>query len=88
MNATILTRFVKSGALIASVAIVAAIASLINVQASPSSDRPVYELPRVVVTAKRATIVELPRVVVTGHRVTSTDNNVAERVAAKAAIRG
>jgi hypothetical protein len=87
MNATILTRFVKSGALIASVAIVATIASLINVQASPSSERPVYELPRVMITAPRATIVELPRVVVTGRRVTSTDSNVAERAASKAAAR-
>jgi hypothetical protein len=92
MNAATLNRFVKSGALIASVAIVAAIAGLINVQASPSSNMPVVELPRVVVTAKRATIVELPRVVVTGHRVTdtdpSTDSNVAERAAAKSAVRG
>jgi hypothetical protein len=79
-----LTRFVKSGALIASVAIVATIGSLINVQASPSSDQPVYELPRVVVTAQRTRIVELPRVVVTGHRVTSTESNVAERAVSKA----
>jgi hypothetical protein len=83
MNAATLNRFVKSGALIASAAIVAAIASLINVQAAPSSEMPVYELPRVVVTAKRATIVELPRVVVTGHRVSSTDGNVAARAASK-----
>jgi hypothetical protein len=84
MNAATLTRFVKSGALIASVAIVATIGSLINVQASPSSDQPVYELPRVVVTAQRTRIVELPRVVVTGHRVTSTESNVAERAVSKA----
>jgi hypothetical protein len=87
MNAATLNRFVKSGALIASVAIVAAIAGLINVQASPYSNMPVYELPRVMITSPRATIVELPRVVVTGHRVTSTDSNVAERAASKAAAR-
>jgi hypothetical protein len=88
MNAATLNRFVKSAALIASAAIVAAIASLINVQAAPKPDMPVYELPRVVVTAQRATIVQLPRVVVTGHRVTSTENNLAQRAAAKSAARG
>jgi hypothetical protein len=84
MTATIITRFVKSGALIASVAIVAAIAGLINLQASPALNVPVVELPRVVITAQRASIVELPRVVVIGHRVSSTESNVAERAVNKA----
>jgi hypothetical protein len=77
MNAATLNRFVKPAALIASAVIVGALAtagaSLIHVQASPRSDMPVYELPRVVVT---------------GHRVTSTDSNLAERAAAKPAVRG
>jgi hypothetical protein len=85
MNAATLNRFVKSGASIASVAIVAIIASLIHVQASPSINTPVYELPRVVVTAQRATIVELPRVVVTGHRISSNNSNLAERAVSKVA---
>ncbi len=84
MNATTVTRFVKSGAAVASVAIVAAMAGLINLQASPVSTVPVVELPRVVITAQRATIVELPRVVVTGCRVTSTESNVAQRAVSKA----
>ena len=88
MNAAALNRFVKSAALIASAAIVAAIASLINVQASPKSEMPVYELPRVVVSAQRATIVQLPRVVVTGHRVTGADKNLSENAAVKTALRG
>ena len=88
MNAANLNRFVKSAALIAAAAIVAAGASLINVQASPKSDMPVYELPRVVVTAKRATIVQLPRVVVTGHRVSKTDPELAQRATGNPAARG
>jgi hypothetical protein len=84
MNATTLTRFVKSGAAVASVAIVAAIAGLINLQAAPVSNMPVVELPRVVITAQRATIVQLPRVVVNGHRLTNTESNVAERAVSKA----
>lgn len=92
MNAAALNRFVKSAALIAAAVIVAAGATLIQEPASLRSDMPVFELPRVVLTAKRMTSVELPRVVVTGHRVThtvpSTDNNVAERASAKTAVRG
>jgi hypothetical protein len=84
MNAATLTRFVKSGAAVASVAIVAAIAGLINLQASPALNLPVVELPRVVITAQRATIVELPRVVVVGQRVINTESNVAERAVMKA----
>ena len=84
MNAATLTRFVKSGAAVASVAIVAALAGLINLQALPSSITPVVELPRVVITAQRATIVQLPRVVVNGHRLTNTPSNVAERAVSKA----
>ena len=59
---------------------------LINVQAAPKL-MTVFELPRVVLTAKRATIVQSPRVVVSGHRVTRTDKNMAERAAMKTAFR-
>ncbi len=91
MNADIFNRVVKAAALIAEAAVVAALptdgASFINAQASPKLNMTVFELPRVVVTAKRATIVQSPRVVVSGHRVTRTDKNMAEGAAVKTAFR-
>ena len=79
MNAVTLNYFVKSAALIASAAIVAAGVSLIHLQASPKSGVSVYELPRVVVMGQRTIIVELPRVLVTVHRVSKTNAEVAQR---------
>ena len=88
MNATTLNRFVKSAALIASVAIVTAGAGLINSLASPAVSQQVITLQRVVVTAQRQTIVELPRVVVTGHRALNVNTEIAQRTASRTADRG
>ncbi len=88
MNAATLNRLVKSASLIGYAAIVAAGAGLINMHATPVSKLPVFELPRVVVTAQRQIIVELPRVVVTGQRIIHVDAEVAQRSASKPASRG
>ena len=69
-----------------SFAVVFVDATLINAQASPSSDKPVYGLPLVFVTAPRTSIVKPPWVVVIGHRLTkgdSIDSNVAEHGSSK-----
>ena len=91
MNADIFKRFVKAAALIAAAFVVAALAtagaSLISVQAAPKLNMTVLEMPRAVVTAKRATIVQSPRVGVIGHRVTRTDKKMAEGAAVKTAFR-
>ncbi|MBC7717456.1 MAG: hypothetical protein H7143_11005 [Pseudorhodobacter sp.] len=71
MNAATLTRLVESGAFIASIAIVAAGADLMSLQASPVSTMPVYELPRVMVT---------------GQRMTKDDSDLAQRVVGKPAV--
>ena len=88
MNAANSIRFVKSAALIASVAIVTAGAALINSLASPAVSQQVITLQRVVVTAQRQTIVELPRVVVTGHRALNVNTEIAQRTASRTADRG